>query len=58
MDISIDKLRWNVRRRLEFIEFRLIWDGHFNRRDVMDAFKISAQQASLDIGLLRSRSAK
>lgn len=50
MDNSIDQLRWNVRRRLEFIEFRLIWDGRFNRKDVMEAFNISAQQASLDIG--------
>lgn len=44
-------MRWGVRRRLEFIDFRLFWDGRFNRRDLSDAFGISAQQASADIAL-------
>ena len=43
-------LRWGVRRRLEFIDFRLFWDGRFNRRDMSETFGISAQQASVDIG--------
>ena len=38
-----------VFRRLEFIEFRLLWYGHFTRRDMAEAFGISAQQASVDI---------
>jgi hypothetical protein len=42
-------LRWGVRRRLEFIDFRLFWDGRFNRSDLADTFGISAQQASADI---------
>ena len=50
MDHDGDRLRWGVRRRLEFIDFRLLWDGRFNRRDMSDTFGISAQQASADIG--------
>jgi hypothetical protein len=42
-------LRWGVRRRLEFIDFRLFWDGRFNRSDLADTFGISTQQASADI---------
>ena len=42
-------LRWGVRRRLEFIDFRLFWDGRFNRKDMAETFGISAQQASADI---------
>jgi hypothetical protein len=44
-----DHLRWGVRRRLEFIDFRLFWDGRFNRSDLANTFGISAQQASADI---------
>jgi len=43
------KAKWNVEKRLEFIEFRLYWDGRLNRRDLVDTFGISAQQASADI---------
>src|SRR5690606_29375187 len=42
-------LRWGVERRLEFIEFRLFWEGHVNRGDLMDMFGISVQQASTDL---------
>ncbi|CCN23601.1 WYL domain-containing protein [Bordetella bronchiseptica] len=41
--------RWGVERRLEFIEFRLFWEGHVNRGDLMDAFGISVNQASADL---------
>src|ERR1700722_3358389 len=44
-----ERLRWGVRRRLEFIDFRLFWDGRFNRSDMSETFGISAQQASADI---------
>ena len=30
------ELRWGVEQRLEFIEFRLFWEGHVNRSDLMD----------------------
>ena len=42
-------LRWGVERRLEFIEFRLFWEGHVNRGDLIDAFGISVNQASTDL---------
>ncbi len=49
-----DRLRWGVRRRLEFIDFRLFWDGRFNRSDMAETFGISAQQASTDIAQYES----
>ncbi len=42
-------LRWGVEQRLEFIEFRLFWEGHVNRGDLMDAFGVSVNQASTDL---------
>lgn len=39
---------WGQDRRLEFIEFRLLWDGKINRGEVAEYFDISIQQASLD----------
>lgn len=42
-------LRWSVERRLEFIEFRLFWEGHVNRGDLMGAFGVSVNQASTDL---------
>jgi hypothetical protein len=35
------ELRWGVEQRLEFIEFRLFWEGHVNRSDVMTQFGLS-----------------
>lgn len=42
-------LRWGVERRLEFIEYRLFWEGHVNRGDLMDTFGVSVNQASTDL---------
>jgi hypothetical protein len=42
-------LRWGVERRLEFIDFRLFWEGHVNRGDLMEAFGVSVNQASTDL---------
>ena len=39
---------WGQDRRLEFIEFRLLWDGKINRGEVVEYFNVSIQQASLD----------
>lgn len=39
---------WSVERRYEFMEFRLYWQGHINRSDLMETFGISVQQASKD----------
>jgi hypothetical protein len=40
---------WGQERRLEFIEFRLLWDGKLNRGELVEFFGISIQQASLDL---------
>lgn len=42
-------VNWSVERRFEFIEFRVFWQGHINRRDLMETFGISVQQASKDL---------
>jgi hypothetical protein len=39
---------WGQERRLEFIDFRLQWEGRVNRSDLVDFFSISIPQASLD----------
>ncbi|MGO8754727.1 MAG: WYL domain-containing protein [Gallionellaceae bacterium] len=40
--------RWGQERRLEFIEFRMLWEGRINRSELADFFGVSIQQASLD----------
>ncbi len=44
-------MRRGIEQRLEFIDFRLFWEGVINRADIMDRFKISTPQASKDISL-------
>jgi hypothetical protein len=39
---------WGQDRRLEFIEFRLLWEGKINRGELAEHFNVSIQQASLD----------
>jgi hypothetical protein len=41
--------RWGTEQRLEFIEFRLFWDGGVNRSDITDRFGVSIPQASADL---------
>ena len=41
--------RWSQERRLEFIDYRLRWEGRLNRSDLIELFGISVPQASLDI---------
>lgn len=41
--------RWSARQRLEFIDFRLFWEGHINRADLIDFFEVSVPQASADL---------
>lgn len=43
--------RWSVEQRLEFIDFRLFWEGRVNRGDLIDHFGISVPQASADLTL-------
>ena len=42
-------LRWGVEQKLQFIEFRLFWEGHVNRGDLIYKFGISQNQASGDL---------
>lgn len=44
-----NKPRWPIERRLEFIDFRLYWDGRVNRSDLVRFFGISVPQASADL---------
>jgi len=41
--------RWGPERRLEFIDFRLMWDRTINRSQLVSFFGISIQQASSDL---------
>lgn len=41
--------RWGQDRRLEFIDFRLLWERRLNRADLTNFFRISVPQASLDL---------
>lgn len=50
-----EPLKLSVQRRLEFIDFRLLWSGRFNRQDLSDTFQISSQQASADIAAYQER---
>ena len=49
MDNDRSELRWGIEQRLEFIEFRLFWEGHVNRSDLMNQFGVSVNQASTDL---------
>lgn len=40
---------WGQNRRLQFIDFRLRWEGQLNRNDLTSFFGISVPQASLDL---------
>ncbi len=48
-------LKWGVERRLEFIEFRLFWEGGVNRSDIIERFDVSVPQASKDLTLYQER---
>lgn len=48
-------MRWGVEKRLEFIEFRLFWEGGINRADIVDQFGVSVPQASKDLTLYEEK---
>ena len=48
-------MRWGVEQRLEFIEFRLFWEGSINRADIVKHFGVSVPQASKDLTLYQER---
>lgn len=43
------KGRWPIEQRLEFIDFRLFWEGRVNRSDLVNHFGVSVPQASADL---------
>lgn len=49
------KIKWGVERRLEFIEFRLLWEGGIRRADIINMFGVSEPQASKDLTLYQER---
>jgi hypothetical protein len=49
MPEDVGELRWGVRKRLEFLEFQLFWEGRMRRADLAERFDMSPQQASADI---------
>lgn len=48
-------MKWGVERRLEFIEFRLFWEGGVNRADLIEMFGVSVPQASKDLTLYQEK---
>ena len=48
-------MRWGVEQRLEFIEFRLFWEGSINRANITEFFGVSVPQASKDLTLYQER---
>lgn len=44
---------WSVEQRLEFIDFRLFWEGTIRRGDICEKFGVSIQQASIDLAKYR-----
>jgi len=55
MDQENSGIRWGVEQRLEFIEFRLFWEGGVNRSDIINVFGVSVPQASKDLALYQER---
>ncbi|MER8387080.1 WYL domain-containing protein [Mesorhizobium sp. M1380] len=47
--------RWGIERRLEFVEFRLFWEGRVNRSDIVEEFGVSIPQASKDLSLYQEQ---
>lgn len=46
---DLDKLGTKARERLEYLEWRLFWEGSFNRSDLMKQFDVSKPQVSVDL---------
>jgi len=42
------KPRSRLTQRLEFLEFRIYWEGRINRKDLVETFGISEPQAAID----------
>lgn len=51
---SLRSARWSRERRLQFIDFRLLWERRINRSDLVKFFGISVPQASADIAMYQN----
>lgn len=49
MNSEKSKTSWGQERRLQFIDFKLRWEGRLNRKDLIEHFGVSVPQSSLDI---------
>lgn len=49
MSENDENLSWTQRRRFEFLEWKLFWEGRLTRSDLEGAFDISTPQASVDL---------
>jgi hypothetical protein len=49
MEQLSQEIRWGIEKRLEFIEFKLFWEGGINRAALTNQFGISVPQASNDL---------
>ncbi len=47
--VERENLRWSAEKRLEFIEYRLFWEGRINRGDLTRTFGITNPQATTDL---------
>jgi hypothetical protein len=41
--------KWSTQKRLEFIEYKLFWEGAIQRNDIINKFDISPAQSSIDM---------
>jgi len=48
MEKQTPTLSWGAQKRLQYLEFKLFWEGRVNRGDLTAAFGISVPQASAD----------
>lgn len=53
MNENLSRRRWSSDQRIEFIEFRLFWEGRVNRSDITEKFGVSIPQASADLAHYR-----
>lgn len=47
--VDRETLSWSAERRVEFIDYRLFWEGRINRGDLTRTFGISNPQATADL---------
>lgn len=55
MSEQVKNIKWGAEKRLEFIDFRLYWEGAINRVDIMNQFGVSVPQASKDLSLYQEQ---